>query len=126
MRDSTRLLGTLIIWIGFAATVSVVFTTATGPMSHASEASLIVITGIFALMAMISTLAVWFGGGQVGSAAYRDAGAHRKTKRRGSERIRHLIESLDDDEIYDLEAHLLARDHSAAGGNGGPHRHQDI
>ena len=126
MRDSTRLLGTLIIWIGFATTVSIVFTSVAGPMSHASEASLIVIAGIFAMMAMISTLAVWFGGGQATGEPYHEAGAYRKAKRVGSDRIRRLIESLDDDDIYDLEALLLARDHSAARDNGIPRRRQDV
>ncbi len=124
MRDSTRLIGTLIIWLAFTITVSTTFTTVTGPMARASETTLVVTAVTFALAALVGTLAVWLGGER---AAQDTETVSRKAKRVQSNRLERLIEALDDDEIYDLEALLLSRDRDSAGrDNGVARRRQDV
>lgn len=109
MRDSVRLTATLIIWLAFIITMAVLLTTPTGAVSQADGPTVFGIVLVIALAAMASTVAVW--------AALRDKGAElqsrSKAKRSGGSRIERLVEALDDDEIYDLEALLLARDEQA-------------
>jgi len=109
MRDSARLGATLIIWLAFTVTMAVLLTTPTGAIAEADGATVFGIVLIMAVAALVSTVAVW--------AATRDKGAElqsrSKAKRSGGSRIERLVETLDDDEIYDLEALLLARDEQA-------------
>jgi hypothetical protein len=115
MRENARLTATLVIWIIFAIMTSAMLTSATGPISRAGDNAIFGIVALLAATAAFSTLVVWVGGGR--GASERDRAAHLargKRKRAGSDRIERLIADLDDDEIYDLEALLLARDQSAA------------
>jgi len=109
MRDSVRLMATLIIWLAFTITLAVILTTPTGAVANADGPTVFGIVLVLALVALMSTVSVWV--------ASRDKGAdlqsRAKAKRSGGSRVEQLVEALDDDEIYDLEALLLARDQQA-------------
>jgi hypothetical protein len=108
MSNGIRLWATLIIWIIFAILSGTVLTSVTGPIATASENTLFNIIALFAATAGISTAAVWFGGWQVSRAETEARRA--KTKRQMPSRVRRLIDDLEEDEIYELEALLLSRE----------------
>ena len=117
MRESTRLAATLIIWIAYAAVIGSTLTSATGAIRNANGATIFGIVAVLSVAAVISTLAIWVGGA-------RASGAHNQTEthlargknkrlrqeRLGQDRIARLTDAMDDEDIYDLEALLLARD----------------
>jgi hypothetical protein len=110
MKDTTRLLATLIIWGAFTVIIGII-----GGLLTASHATLdgvdtiVLLIIILSLMALVgsSTQAVWTA--KTGSADDDEAVRLAKAKRTGSRRVERLIEQLDDDEIYDLEALLLSQ-----------------
>jgi hypothetical protein len=111
MRDSTRLFATLVIWIAFAAMVSTLMTSVTGAIAKAGGAELFGIILVLAATALISTLAIWVGGDRSSGGTSASAASRSKTKRVGrGDRIERLVDQLDDEDIYELEAMLLARD----------------
>ena len=102
--DNTRLLATLIIWAACTIIVSIILallTTAAnvewwvGVLSFITVLSLIVIVGE-------STQTIWKYG-RPDSAPISRAKAKRVTR----ERIERLVQTLDDDEVYELEEMLL-------------------
>jgi hypothetical protein len=103
MSARDRLLATVAIWTAFMVTAIVLLDRATGqsfrPMS---EWSLITITALIAGAACAGTYAVWH-------SALREEG-REKQKRTQSRRVARLVETLDEDEIHDLEALLAARE----------------
>ncbi len=110
MRDSTRLLATLIIWTAFTAIMGIIggaLVTADATLEWGGW--LVVLLIVLAIVgAVISgTQAVWNFRPDT-SEEQRTSAA--KAKRTGQDRVRRLVESLDDDEIYDLESLLLARE----------------
>jgi hypothetical protein len=111
MRDMMRLIATLTIWIVFATVVGVALSSATGPLNNANGGELTGIIAIMAAAATISTIAVWTTGRQDSASRSREIPVARgkKIKRVERDRVSRLIDSLDDDEIYDLEALLLSR-----------------
>jgi hypothetical protein len=115
MRDNTRLLATLIIWGGFTIIVGIIGgLLATSDSTIDLGGAIIVLIVILSLTALVGTSmqAVW--GAHSGSADEDESARLAKTKRTGSRRVERLIDSLDDDEIYDLETLLLShRDDSA-------------
>lgn len=115
MKDSTRLAATLIIWIAFSAVAGSTLTSATGPIQNADGNTLFGIVALLAASAMISTISIWLGGWRASVSQQQESRQreHSKQKRAGQSRIARLIEELDDEEIYDLEALLLARDHAS-------------
>lgn len=58
-----------------------------------------------------ATVTVWASGG--GEASDREAVRSAKAKRVAPNRVERLVDSLDDDEIYALEALLLDRERAA-------------
>ena len=108
MRDNTRLIATLIIWIGFTIMVSTITTSVTGPVASGNSATIFGIVLVLALTALIGTLAVWVGGGRSGAA--EDLARTAKAKRTTRNRVERLVETLEDDEVYELDALLLARE----------------
>ena len=117
MKENTRLIATLIIWIALAAVVGPVLTSSTGAIREASDGTLFGIVAILTIAAMISTIAIWVGGARAAASQAQNEShfARGKNKRLtqdrlGQDRIARLIDSLDDEDIYDLEALLLARD----------------
>ena len=116
MKDTTRLLATLIIWGAFTIIIGII-----GGLLAASHATLngvdtiVLLIIVLSLMALVGTSmqAVWTA--TTNSANQDDDARLAKAKRVGSRRVERLIEQLDDDEIYDLEALLLShRDEDSA------------
>ncbi len=111
MNDSMRLAATVIIWIAFtlmmaliAAAVIITGTIIEGPMAVVILAIMLMLT----VAVTSSTRAIW----QSSAQAERPGGSRvrAKQKHRDPRRIERLIEDLDDDDVYDLEALLLARE----------------
>jgi hypothetical protein len=110
MRDMMRLIATLTIWVVFATVVGVALSSATGPLNNADGGQITGIVAIIAAAATISTIAVWTTGRQDSPSRSREIPVARgKTKRVERDRVERLVDSLDDEEIYDLEALLLSR-----------------
>jgi hypothetical protein len=114
MHDNTRLIATLIIWLVFALVMGIVGTVLIFSNVAFNWMIAALVFGIVVIMAAAvtsSTSSIW--------------GSHRetdreldaaKTKRTSRARIERLVESLDDDEVYELEALLLDRDERAGRG----------
>jgi hypothetical protein len=115
MRELIRLIATLTIWIVFATVMGVTLSSPTGPLNNANGGEITGIVAIMAAAATISTVVIWYGAkreeSRESSAAHIARG---KIKRIERDRVGRLIESLDDNEIYDLEALLLARHEESA------------
>ena len=114
MRDSTRLIATIVIWGAFTIVVGVmglILLAVHGNIDWYSGAALFAIAWLLIKLVRVSTQTVW--GVEPEAAADRPSRS-AKAKRLGSRRVERLIASLDDDEIYDLEALLLSREDSAA------------
>lgn len=112
MNDRSRLIATTVIWIAFAIMTSTLLTSVTGAVAKAGDAALFGIVLVLTIGAITGTLAIWTTGGSSANAT-QTAAAHAelaKRKRANRERIERLIDGMDDDDIYDLEALLLARD----------------
>lgn len=108
MQDKTRAVATLVIWIGFTIMTSTMLTSVTGPIANSNGAAVFGIVLVLAFTALVSTLAVWVGGRPDHEAEQESRTA--KAKRTNRNRVERLVESLEDDEIYELEALLLSRD----------------
>lgn len=106
MRDIMRFVSTLFIWgmAGGIMLASVIATNNTG-----NSGILVPLVLFLSIAAAISTVGVWMGA----QSHPGDDSLHSKGKRVPSRRVERLIAELDDDEIYDLEALLLARDDAA-------------
>ncbi len=110
MSYKERVIATVVIWIAFSIISSTLFTSVTGAIANADG---VVVFGIFlvlAFAAMISTIAVWFGG-----RGSQDEIPVSKQKRLERTRVDRLISQLSDDEIYELEARLLAEREQESG-----------
>jgi len=105
-----RIVATLLIWSCFTAITIALLTSVTGAITRASGVELFGIVLVIALAAAISTAAVWTGTPGYTGGADR---ALAKAKRRRPRRAEDLLDSLDDEEIYELEALLLAREDQA-------------
>ena len=110
MRDMARLMATVIIWIGFVGLTVSALTSPTGAIANANGAAIVGMMAVMAAAELAVTYAVWHGGfgSSQDTKALAQARARLKQKRRGR-RVEDLIESLEDDEIYELEALLLAQ-----------------
>jgi hypothetical protein len=113
MRD-TRVLPTVVIWLAMAGLMSFIIGVLAATDSEiewwgAVLLFFLVVTGIEA--AVKSTQAIW-------KADSAEAIPAAKAKRRQRDRITRLVDSLDDDDIFELEALLLARDHEEVYDNG--------
>ena len=116
MRDVMRLIATTIIWGVFAAIAGVILTGPTGPSAAMNGGELVALMTIFMIGVIAVTYAVWHNGFNLGRAEPHNTAADRprsKYKRTHDDRVGRLIDDLDDDEIYELEALLLARDREA-------------
>ena len=110
MRDA-RLWATVFIWIAITIIVTtlggMLLASSTNPAWWVAAAVLLILLTVIA-MGGISTQAMW-----TGSAGQDHAPASSaKAKRVSRDRIERLVEGLDDDEVYELEA-LLLREHDS-------------
>ena len=114
MRDILRLIATTIIWGAFIAVTGVTMSTATGPVSRMNGGEIIGLMAVLMLGAMATTYAVWHSGFQRGHINdTHSAQTAGKAKRSRHDRIARLLAELEDDEVYDLEALILAREEEA-------------
>lgn len=108
MRESSRLIATAIIWIAFTMMMGLIaaaVATASDPLDVAGGWIVFAIIMVLTVAVTISTRAIW-------NAAEREPQAEhdKKLKRESPRRMERLLEALDEDEIYDLESLLLARE----------------
>jgi hypothetical protein len=108
MRDNTRLLATLVVWTALVMIIGIIggVLVATGAdLNWLGTGAVVLVVLMLIAMVGVSMEAIWKGG-ETSEDELRAA----KTKRVSRTRMERLIEALDDNEIYDLEALLLARD----------------
>lgn len=106
-----RMIATAVIWIATIAAVITLLTSPTGAIAEADGATAFGIVLVLAIAAALSTLPIWLSAREPRPQARAIPVA--KAKRHQQDRIERLVEALDDDDIYELEALLLARDHRA-------------
>ena len=109
MKESVRLVATGIIWTAFTIIMGIIAATVSTSDSISDVGGLIILAIVLCLTVgvTLSTRAVWQASG-----AESDEQTF-KLKRSDPRRIERLIETLDDDDIYDLETLLLAREQDA-------------
>ena len=105
MHDLSRVGATCGIWGAMTAIIIAMLTSAAGPIASADGSVLFGIVFVLAIAATITTLALWTLGNRT-APVQRTRMA--KSKRSRQDRMARLVESLDDEDIYDLEALLLA------------------
>ena len=110
MNGQMRVAATLVIWAALTAIISVIaatLITTNTDLNFWGGVFLLIVIGMLVEAATKSTRAVW----GVLDADDKDEDEVRlaKAKRTRQARIERLVESLDDDEVYDLEALLLAQ-----------------
>ncbi len=114
MREIMRLIATTIIWGAFISVAGISLTGVTGPIAQMNGGEVVALMAIFMSGAIAMTYAVWHSGFNVGRAGdYAGSEGRGKAKRSYPDRVERLIEELDDDMVYELEALLLARDREA-------------
>ncbi|NLX10333.1 MAG: hypothetical protein GXY36_11810 [Chloroflexi bacterium] len=121
MNSNIRLIATLIVWVVLAAILGIMLTSPTGAVSEASGDVIFGVVAVLAAAASISTLAIWFG--------VRDTPqpqSHLAKGKRGDQRqtVRQILNTLEDDEVYELESLLLAQEDEArqqSAHSAGPH-----
>lgn len=111
MREIIRIIATTIIWSVFLAVVGVSLTGVTGPISQMNGGEVVALMTVLMAGAVAMTYAIWHSGFQ---REHADDYAARlsKSKRARPDRISRLIDDLEDEEIYELEALLLDRERS--------------
>jgi membrane protein implicated in regulation of membrane protease activity len=115
MQDQFRFMATVGVWAAVALILMTLFITlaAAGAVIEGGAAVLILIFALFLVgMAGFSTSRIWQGAAARGLDHDAERQAH-KAKRDLSGRIARLVESLDEDEIVELETLLLAREDEA-------------
>lgn len=112
--DNTRLLATLIIWGACTVIVSGILVALATASTVEWWVGILVFILLLTLIIMVneSTQTIWKYG-RPDSAAMPSAKAKRLTR----DRIERLVETLDDDEVYELEELLLARGQDEAAQN---------
>lgn len=109
-------LATMVIWIVFASLVGGLLTASTGAIANADGIYLFSIVLVLAVAAGISTVMIW--ASAITETRRDQAASHlarglplAKAKNRDTQadRIERLIATLNDQDIYELEARLLAR-----------------
>ena len=114
MRDSMRLYATLVIWLSFVVLTTLLLTLPSSVFATGSATVAVITLIVLAITASISTMAVWDALDDDETPTEQDSAAARaKQKRAQRARMERLIEELPDDDIYELEALLLAREQEA-------------
>lgn len=111
MREIMRLIATTIIWGAFISVAGITLSNNAGPAANMNGGEIVALMAIFMSGAVAMTYAVWHNGFNVGHSG--NHAGRGKAKRTYPDRVDRLIEDLDDDTIYELEALLLARDREA-------------
>jgi hypothetical protein len=103
---TARLIATIAIWLGFVTIMIAMLDMTSTRFQSGMDFSVIAITLILSGTVALSTFGIWIGARTPSEAS----AALAKSKRVHRTRVDRLIETLDDDEIYELEARLLARE----------------
>jgi hypothetical protein len=113
MGGKGQILVTIVIWCVFLTLSIITMAATTGPISHLSGTGMFGMLLMLSVMALLGTEIVWSTNRQENT--QQQTLSHlAKSKRIERNRVERLIESLDDDEIYQLEELLLAaRDDSS-------------
>ena len=112
MNSIARLGATMTIWIALGAiTASLIRERSNGGIA---EASLLLLIALVTYAAVTGTQAVWQASQQERKPDRRQMPVSMAKAKHGShDRVARLVEALEDDELYDLEALLLARENDA-------------
>ncbi|HEX3053572.1 MAG TPA: hypothetical protein VHP83_23130 [Aggregatilineaceae bacterium] len=102
---TSRWLATGMVWFLVSIILAIVLTSSTGPAASSSGTA-IALTVILAGAAVMATSSIW---GQY-EQRLGEKTSFSKGKRVEQNRVQRLIQDLSDDEIYELEATLLAQE----------------
>ena len=108
MKDMARVIATTFIWGAFAGMMIAILVSSTGPMVHASGFTVMMVTGMLTAAASVGTYAVWNSGQAPDGSGY--GATVNKAKRIRPTRMSDLIQTLNDDEVYELEELLLSHE----------------
>ncbi|MBN1680243.1 MAG: hypothetical protein JW966_08115 [Anaerolineae bacterium] len=123
MNSSARLISTIAIWTALTLcmiTIAAALTSSETEIDHIGGAFVLAIVFVLARAATLSTRAIWSGSfdeTDKDTMRVNLARLTNKPKRHDYNRAERLIAALDDDEIYDLETLLLARQPDHRDGN---------
>ena len=112
MRDLYRLIATIVIWVMFTGITIAMLTSSTGVFER-NTGDLVPVMAILAAAATLSTISVWAGPEMLARTPHTSADSLTKRKREQRERMSRLVQDLNDDDVYELEALLLAREDAA-------------
>lgn len=113
MRDIYRVYATLIIWVTFGVMTLALFTIPSSVFNNASAGVLLGVLIVLAIAATTGTMAAWDALDGSSSTEVHSVSSSAKEKRSLQNRMTRLVDDLDDDEIYELEALLLDRENAA-------------
>lgn len=119
MRDIMRMIATTIIWGAFISVVGVTLSMSTGPVSRMNGGEIVGMVAVLMIGVVSMTYAIWHNGFQRGQfdtdREYERRSKPKRTTSGYQNRVSRLIDSLDDDDIYELEALLLDRERDSRG-----------
>lgn len=106
MGGQGRAAATIAIWMIFAVLLGSLLTSSTGAIANASGGNVLAVVIVLSIAAAGSTIAIW----ESGKESTSESRIPSKAKRTRRQRIERLMDSLEDDEIYELQSLLLARE----------------
>ncbi len=109
MNDLFRFVSIITIWIAVMMVLIVMFIASTFPAFNMADEFMLGLAGILGFAAAYSTARIAQAGVPASGQGQAEARAV-KAKRHDSGRIARLVESLDEDEIVELETLLLSRE----------------
>ncbi|NLX10332.1 MAG: hypothetical protein GXY36_11805 [Chloroflexi bacterium] len=105
-----RVIATMVVWVMMGSAMIALFASS-GPGAQLADGYFLGALIVLGLTAVLGTAAVWNNGPFESTQAEESKQA--KGKRTQPDRVRRLVNSLDDDEVYELEALLLGREEQA-------------
>lgn len=110
MNGITRLLATLVVWVGFVGIIGIIVAGVSGTEHIDLIGELILFVIVLAVIEAVksSTQAIW-SQPQPSETKAQDSLPLAKAKRSSSSRVARLLDDLDENEIYTLESWLLDR-----------------
>ncbi len=111
MRDRERLWATVVIWVAFIGFLAGFLISPTSLAGRMHEDTLFGIVAFLSIAAAISTAVIWGVFQRRSHDSEQDVTAHYgKLKHSSRDRLRRMVEQLDDDEIIELESLLIVED----------------
>lgn len=118
MHERYRFMTTAIIWLAFAGIVIATVVGLTATTIQISEGAFFAVALFVMFLTAItgfSTARIWQGATPLLAEYDESEQGARKTKRASRERIKRLVEVLDEDEIIELETLLMAQESDTLG-----------